>query len=217
LKVVDSPLAEFSRLLSHELWRLGAVRINVDEPFRLVSGRLSPFYINCRQVISSVAFVDLFLAASSAVFKHRHIDCDGFAGGESAGIPFAAFLARANAKPMLYVRKAAKEHGIASRIEGSMPVPASVILVEDLITDAGSKLSFLDALAQAGYRVSDVLVLFDRLQGGEASLAARNIQLHALTNITITMEVASQYGFATPADIRVVNEFLQNPDSWQKS
>ena len=151
------------RLVALYLWHLGAVKVNVEKPFRLTSSNYSPIYINCRQLISSVSFMDLFAAASRQLLGQRGAEFDVIAGGETAGIPFAAFLARSFCRPMVYVRKAAKEHGTASRVEGSLESGGRVLLVEDLITDAGSKLSFIQGIQDAGGDVKDVLVVFDRL------------------------------------------------------
>src|SRR5439155_18001337 len=106
------------------------------------SGNYSPIYVNCRQVISSVVFADLFSAATRLLCATRQIQYEILAGGETAGIPLAAFLSRSFGVPMVYVRKEAKEHGIASKVEGGDVNGRTVLLVEDLITDAGSKIVF---------------------------------------------------------------------------
>ena len=178
------------RVVALQLWQLGAVKVNLKEPFKLVSGNYSPIYINCRQLISAPAFADLFAAAARVICEQRGIAFDVVAGGETAGIPFAAFVARSFGRPMIYVRKETKAHGIASRIEGLLPPTANVLLVEDLITDAGSKLSFIDAIRQAGGVVKDVLVVFDRLQGGKNALGEQGIRLHAVTDMEMALSVA---------------------------
>jgi len=64
-----------------QLWQLGAIKVNVAEPFRLVSGNYSPIYINCRQLISTPAFADLFAAGARIVCSRRGIEFDAIAGG----------------------------------------------------------------------------------------------------------------------------------------
>ena len=164
MKTSDDPtdpiLSRLREAAALWLWELGAVRVRPDEPFRLASGNSSPIYVNCRRVISEPGFMQLFSAAATAICGRRGVAVDAVAGGETAGIPFAAYLARALARPMVYVRKKAKGHGLAARVEGHLEEGSRVLLVEDLITDGGSKLGFLDALAAAGGEVSDALVLF---------------------------------------------------------
>ena len=171
------------KVVALQLWQLGAIKVNLSEPFRLASGNYSPIYVNCRQLISTPAFADLFAASARIVCDRREVAFDVIAGGETAGIPFAAFLARSFGSPLVYVRKEAKSHGIASRIEGKIQSGDRVLLVEDLITDAGSKLSFVDAIQESGGAVEDVLVVFDRLQGGKEALHERGMRLHAITDI----------------------------------
>jgi orotate phosphoribosyltransferase len=202
------------RVVALQLWQLGAIKVNLTEPFELVSGNYSPIYINCRQLISSPAFVDLFSAATRIICDCNNIAFDVVAGGETAGIPFAAFLAHSFGKPMVYVRKAAKEHGIASRVEGALQPGTHVLLVEDLITDAGSKLSFIEAIRGVQATVHDVLVVFDRLQGGKEALAQENIQLHSVTDMNIALEVGHTTKQISSADLISIHLYLHEPREW---
>lgn len=202
------------RIVALQLWQLGVFKVNLTEPFQLVSGNYSPIYVNCRQLISSPAFVDLFSAAARIICDYHNITFDVVAGGETAGIPFAAFLANSFGKPMIYVRKAAKEHGIASRIEGALQPGADVLLVEDLITDAGSKLSFIEAIREVQATVHDVLVVFDRLQGGKEALAQENIQLHAITDMNIALEAGHTAKQISSADLVSIQRYLHEPREW---
>lgn len=213
-RVLEQILQGIRRVVSLQLWQLGAIKVNLTEPFQLVSGNYSPIYINCRQLISSPAFVDLFSAAARIVCDCRNIGFDVVAGGETAGIPFAAFLARSFGKPMVYVRKATKDHGISSRIEGTLEPGNRVLLAEDLITDAGSKLSFIEAIREVQATVHDVLVVFDRLQGGKEALAQENIQLHAITDMNIALEVGQAAGRMSSADLASIRGYLREPRDW---
>ena len=133
----DPILARLREAIALYLWELEAVRVQPDEPFRLASGNHSPIYVNCRRVISEPGFMQLFRAAGLLICQRRDIAVDVVAGGETAGIPFAAYLAQALAAPMVYVRKRAKGYGMAGRVEGEAPAGSRVLLVEDLITDGG--------------------------------------------------------------------------------
>lgn len=202
------------RAAALQLWQLGAVKINLDQPFKLASGNYSPIYMNCRQLISSVAFADLFAAAARMIVESQKISFDVLAGGETAGIPFAAFLARSFGKPMVYVRKAAKEHGVASLVEGSLSAGARVLLVEDLITDAGSKIHFIESLTGAGGAVTDVLVVFDRLQGGGEALARSGVRLHSITDMDVALSVARDSGLLSAAQLVAVADYLKDAKAW---
>lgn len=209
-------IQEMGRLVSLQLWQCQAIEVNVAKPFRLVSGNYSPIYIDCRKLISSVFFVDLFTIASRLIFESEQVEFDVVAGGETAGIPFAAFLARAFACPLIYVRKKQKSYGIPSRVEGILPEGKQVLLVEDLITDGGSKLSFIQGIRESKGVVNDVLVVFDRLQGGREAIAKENVRLHALTDIDLALAEAENGGLLSIEELQIVREYLRSPQNWSK-
>lgn len=198
------------------LWEYKAVVVRCDDPFRLASGNYSPIYVNCRRAISEPTFMSLFSTAARLLTERRGIAVEVIAGGETAGIPFAAFLASALARPMVYVRKRAKGHGIASRVEGRVTPGASVLLVEDLITDGGSKLGFLEALEEAGGQVRDVLVLFDRQQGGGAVMAERGVRLHAVTDRDTVLAAGESTGVLSPSARRAVDAYFRDAVAWHR-
>jgi len=205
---------ELRRIIALQLWAFEAVKVNLRTPFRLVSGNFSPVYINCRRLISFPSFVDLFGAAAREILKKEDLSIDVIAGGETAGIPFAAFLARALNRPMVYVRKRPKRHGIASRIEGTSVRKRRILLVEDLITDAGSKLDFIDALRKDGAVVKDVLVVFDRLQGGRKALIKEGIRLHSMTDMKMMLEVALESRLISTPTVQSIKAYLASPRRW---
>ncbi|MEL7058708.1 MAG: orotate phosphoribosyltransferase [Acidobacteriota bacterium] len=211
----DEILRHLSLSLSLVLWREGAIRVSVDEPFRLASGLLSPIYVNCRQVISVPSFLRLFTAVAGPLLEGAEAEFDAIAGGETAGIPYATALATAVGKPCLYVRKKAKDYGVATRVEGRLEAGWRVLLVEDLITDGGSKIGFLEALRGAGATVSDALVLFDRQQGGAATLAQHGVRLHAATDRTTAFAAASAAGLIDDKARDSVEAYLRDPEAWQ--
>jgi orotate phosphoribosyltransferase len=206
-----------SEMAALVLWKEGAIKLNLDQPFTLVSGNLSPIYINCRQVISSPNFMSMFTSFARFLCAASGTYFEVIAGGESAGIPFAAYLAQNMALPMAYVRKSAKEHGIAALVEGRIVAGANVLLVEDLITDAASKMHFITAVRAVGATVKNVLVLFDREQGGAKALQKHNIQLHAITNVSCAVRVARAAGAISVKQLRIVEEYLGDPKAWHSA
>lgn len=215
--LADQVLLRLREALALYLWRLEAVRVEPEEPFRLASGNYSPIYVNCRRVISEPGFMQLFCAAATVICEQRRLRVDAIAGGETAGIPFASCLAQAMARPMAYVRKKAKGYGIASRVEGHLTPGARVLLVEDLITDGGSKLGFLDAVAEAGAEVRDVLVLFDRQQGGDDLLAGRGVTLHAVADRATTLAAGEAAGVLTAEAAEAVEAYFRDPEQWHQA
>ena len=134
--------AVMADLVAKMLWEIKAVHFNAAEPYKLSSGMKSPVYIDCRKIISfPEARAKIMAHALKAIEKSiGWSKIDVVAGGETAGIPFAAFLAALAKKPMIYVRKQPKGFGRMAQIEGELKPGKRVLLVEDLATDGGSKL-----------------------------------------------------------------------------
>ncbi len=176
--------------IAEKLLEIGAVKINFDHPFTLVSRKKSFIYIDCRLPISFVSVRRLITDAFIEVLKEKNFDI--VAGGESAGIPYASFISYAMNKPMVYVRKKPKGYGLNAQIEGSGKKGEKAILIEDLITNGQSKLNFINALRKAEIKIDECAVVFDREQGGKEVLGKEGVGLFSLTNISETLEVATE-------------------------
>jgi orotate phosphoribosyltransferase len=201
-------------LASLMLWELQAIQVNVAQPFQLTSGNWSPIYVNCRRVISDSAAMDIVASFAHWILQSEHVEADMLAGGETAGIPFASFLAARLGKPMVYVRKRAKEHGLRGLVEGRVERGQRVLLVEDLITDGQSKLDFIGALREAGGIAEDCLVLFDRLQGGREMLAQNGVRLMSITDLNAALAFAGKQGRVAEPDLAEIHAYLADPRAW---
>ena len=151
-----------STITAKMLIEVEAVRFSSDEPFKFTSGWASPVYIDCRWLISFIEARRRIIELSCHMIK-QDIDVDQIdmiAGGETAGIPYAAWISESLSKPMLYIRKKPKGFGRDSQIEGSLGKKNQVLLIEDLSTDGGSKINFVNALRNAGADVTDIFVIF---------------------------------------------------------
>ena len=134
-----------ARLTAEALWDIQAVHFRPEDPFILASGLPSPTYIDCRKPISFPRIRSMMMDfMACTVMRNAGAEAfDNIAGGETAGIPFGALMAERMGLPMTYVRKKPKGYGRGARIEGEMHEGQRVLLVEDLTTDGGSKLSFV--------------------------------------------------------------------------
>ncbi|WP_218578732.1 orotate phosphoribosyltransferase [Vineibacter terrae] len=195
-----------------------AVHCRPDNPFIFTSGRASPVYIDCRKIIS-------FPDARARIMAHAHkvignaigwSKIDVVAGGETAGIPFAAFIAATAKKPMIYVRKQPKGFGRMAQIEGELKAGDRVLLVEDLATDGGSKVMFIDALRKADAKVTDTFVIFHYgiFQQSVDVLASMGVKLHALATWWDVLDAAERYKLFDERGLTETRAFLNAPDSW---
>ena len=141
------------------------------------------------------------------------------AGGETAGIPFAAFVAERMALPMTYVRKKPKGYGRNARIEGAMGDTDRVLLVEDLTTDGGSKLSFVDAIRDTGATCAHTAVIFyyGIFPETEKTLGDHGVALHHLCTWWDVLAEAKAAQTFDEETLSGVESFLNNPRAWQQA
>jgi orotate phosphoribosyltransferase len=122
------PAETVAALAAPMLLEAQAVHFNAREPFTHASGRQAPTYVDCRRLISyprlRARLMDLMVETVSREAGEHAFDV--IAGGETAGIPFAAWVAERMGLPMAYIRKKPKGYGRNARIEGVVPeAPAS--------------------------------------------------------------------------------------------
>ena len=210
--------ATMARLTARMLLDIKAVHFNATEPFTFASGLRAPTYIDCRKLISypriRATLMDFLTAKVMAAAGFEAFD--NIAGGETAGIPFAALVAERMALPMTYVRKKPKGYGRNARIEGEMRPGQRVLLVEDLATDGGSKLSFVDAIRDTGADCAHTAVIFfyGIFPQAEARLAEHGITLHALCTWWDVLAEARRGGDFDDATLNAVEAFLHAPLEW---
>ena len=195
-----------------------AVNFRPDDPYTFTSGRKSPSYIDCRRIISFPS-ARRELSRLAVELIERDIgsgEIDVVAGGETAGIPFAAWIADALEQPMIYVRKQPKGFGRMAQIEGELPEGARVLLVEDLTTDGGSKVRFIEALRKAGATVAHTYVVFHYGIFAEslATMVELGVKLHALATWWDVLDVARAGDRYTPDQLDTVEAYLDDPEGW---
>lgn len=200
-----------------------SVLFNSREPFIFKSGRPSPVYTDCRRLVSFVEERNLLMDFGAELLR-RNVGIskiDYVAGGETAGIPYGAFIADRLQKPMVYVRKEPKGYGRMAQIEGVLPEKGSprTILVEDLQTDGGSKKIFINALREAGARVEHAFVIFHYgiFPASEANMKALGIKLHALCTWWDVLKVAKEDKYFDAETLKAVESFLNDPEGWAKA
>lgn len=213
----DAP--EIARLSARMLLEIDAVRFNPDAPITLASGLPSPTYIDCRQLISYPRIRSTLMDFLTVTIL-RNVGFEAFdnvAGGETAGIPFAAYVAERMALPMTYVRKKPKGYGRNARIEGVMTEGQRVLLVEDLTTDGGSKLSFVDAIRETGAECAHTAVIFSYgiFPETEGRLAEHGVTLHALCTWWDVLAAAKDMERFDAETLAAVETFLKDPRAWQ--
>jgi orotate phosphoribosyltransferase len=195
-----------------------AVHFSEGKPFVFTSGWASPVYIDCRKLISypRVRSTLIDFATATIVRDVGFEQFDTVAGGETAGIPYAAWIADRLSLPMQYVRKKPKGFGRGAQIEGHIEEGARTLLVEDLTTDGRSKVNFCKALRDAGAIVDHVFVMFyyDIFPESKKIIADISVRLHHLATWWDVLRVVKQGGYFEPRVIDEVERFLNAPAKW---
>lgn len=207
-----------AELLAKMLWEIKAVHFNASQPYTFASGMVSPVYIDCRKLLSfpRIRSTVMDFAASIIMRDAGFEQFDCIAGGETAGIPFAALLADRLGLPMIYVRKQPKGHGRNAQIEGNMPEGARVLVIEDLTTAGGSMFKFIDAVRAAGGTVDHGIALFfyDIFPEAEQRFSNGKVRLHHIATWRNVLSVAREGKLFDDKTFEEVEAFLDAPLAW---
>jgi orotate phosphoribosyltransferase len=213
--------ALIAELTAKMLFEVEAVRFSQDKPFIFTSGWASPVYIDCRRLISFPRVRQMLTDfGASVVLREAGFErFDAVAGGETAGIPFAAWMADRLMLPMQYVRKKPKGFGRNAQIEGHLTEGQRILLVEDLTTDGRSKVLFCDALRQAGAIVDHIFVVFyyNIFKDSPRVLADTGVELHHLATWWDVLAVAKGNAMFEAPVLAEVESFLHDPSGWSKA
>mgnify|MGYP005681429881 CR=1 FL=1 len=209
---------EIASLTAGMLLEIDAITFNAHKPFTHSSGKKAPTYVDCRKLISFPRIRSTLMDfLSVTTMREAGFEAfDNIAGGETAGIPFSALVAERLALPMSYVRKKPKGYGRNSRIEGVMTEGQRVLLVEDLTTDGGSKLSFVDAIRETGATCNATAVIFyyGIFEGVEEALANHGVKLIYLCTWWDVLAAAKARGSYDSETLVSVEAYLRDPAGW---
>lgn len=205
--------------IAEQLLHIGAVFLKPNEPFTWASGIKSPIYCDNRLILS---FPEVRRAVeqglSELIVKH-YPGCEALFGTSTAGIAHAALVADIMDLPMGYVRSSKKEHGRTNRIEGKVQEGQKIVVVEDLISTAGSCIEVAEALRDSGCVVLGIVSIFTyNLEKGSKRLEAAGLTNYSLSDLDTLVGVAAKKGYIAEKDIARIMTFRENPEdpSWQK-
>ena len=204
-------------LIAKDLLSIGAVFLRPDEPFTWASGIKSPIYCDNRLTLTAPEVRNDVENGLAEVIRREYPDVEVLMGTSTVGIAHAAIVGHIMNLPMGYVRSSAKDHGRGNQIEGKLLPGQKVVVVEDLISTAGSCVEVVNALREAGAEVLGIASIFTYgMQKGLDRLAAANVKNVSLTNLDAVAEVAAETGYIKPGDIERLRRFRDNPsdESW---
>lgn len=210
--------ATIASTTAHMLLEVQAVLFNPAKPFIFTSGWASPVYIDGRKLISypRVRRAVIDFGVSKLMREAGFEQFDSVAGGETAGIAYAAWMAEALGLPMQYIRKKPKGFGRNAQIEGHLPEGSRVLLVEDLATDGRSKVNFCNAIRAAGAKVEHIFVVFfyDIFKDQQHVLDDLGVTMHHLATWWDVLAAAKERHYFDTAVLDEVEKFLHAPAAW---
>lgn len=208
---------ELEQLIAHDLLSIGAVFLRPDEPFTWASGIKSPIYCDNRLTLTAPQVRTHVEEGLAELIRKHYPEVEVLMGTSTAGIAHAAIVGHLMGLPMGYVRSGNKDHGRQNRIEGRLEPGARVVVVEDLISTAGSCIEVVEALREAGAEVLGIVSIFTYgMQKGLDRLAEAKVVNHSLSNFDAVCQVAAQEGKIRAEDIERLKAFRDNPsdESW---
>ena len=202
-----------------DLLKIGAVFLRPDEPFTRASGIKSPIYCDNRLTLSDVEVREDIENGLAGLIREYFNEAEVLMGTSTAGIAHAAITATKLQLPMGYVRSSQKDHGRTNRIEGRLIPGQKVVVVEDLISTAGSCIEVVEALREAWADVLGVVSIFTyNMQKGKDALEQHKTVNHSLCDLETLLDVAVDNNYILPSDKQRLLLFRNNPsdESWMK-
>jgi len=199
------------------LLQIKAIKLQPNDPFTWASGIKSPIYCDNRKTLSYPT-VRTFIRQC---FTQKILDTFGkpdiIAGVATGGIPHGVLVAQDLGVPFVYVRSAAKKHGLGNMIEGDYKENQTVVVIEDLISTGGSSLQAVDALKEAGLNVKGLAAIFT--YGFDISVQNfenANCRFTTLTNYEYLLDVAIDKKYISASQVETLKEWKNNPEDWAK-
>ncbi|MGQ4892536.1 MAG: orotate phosphoribosyltransferase [Candidatus Njordarchaeia archaeon] len=182
---------KLKRSVSQKLFEIGSIKFG---EFVLSSGKISPIYIDLRIIPSFPNVFDLIVEAYISTIKRMEIPVDTIVGIPVGGLPIATLISYKLKKPLIYVRKEAKTHGLGKKIEGNLGKRQNLLIIDDVATTGKSILRAVNILRENGCEPKNALVLIDREQGADKNLEGNGIKLFSFIRITELLDILKQEG-----------------------
>ncbi len=212
-------MENISQTIAQDLLKIRAVFFRPEEPFTWASGIKSPVYCDNRLTLTAPEVRCHVENALAETIRREYPDAEVLMGTSTAGIAHAAITAHILGLPMGYVRSGSKDHGRQNQIEGKLEPGEKVVVVEDLISTAGSVIEVVNVLREAGAEVLGVVSIFTYgMKKGLERLAAAGVRNVSLTDFDVIAQAAAQQSYIRPEDVARLLAFRDNPsdESWMK-
>ncbi len=214
-------MEDIGRTIAEHGLRIGAIKLNPDEPFRWASGYRMPVYNDNRMFLFHPEARRLIARGLADIVEREGIAPEVVAGTATAGIPHGALLADLLSLPFIYIRDKPKAHGLKNRIEGldaeSDLGGRRVVVIEDLISTGGSSAKTVVAVREANGRADWCLSIFSYgLEKAEAEFTSLTppCRFASLLTFPVLLDVAKSGGFLGAPQIALLEAWRKDPFGW---
>jgi orotate phosphoribosyltransferase len=206
-----------AKQIAEQLLQIKAIKLEPTNHFTWASGWFSPIYCDNRKTLSYPAVRTFIRDGFLQVIEKHAFNFDVIAGVATGAIAQGALVAQSLGKPYVYVRPKPKEHGLGNQIEGFIEKGQRVLVIEDLISTGGSSLGAVKALRDAGCEVVSMLAIFTYgFETASEKFEEANVDLTTLSNYQALLEIATETGYVSSGDLKLLEEWRKSPSTWKK-
>ena len=204
--------------IARQLLEIGAVKLQLHEPFTWASGWKSPIYCDNRLSLSFPEVRNNIKLAFCDLIKHYYSNVEAIAGVATAGIPQGALLADALKLPFIYIRSSSKSHGRTNQIEGAFSEGQKVVVLEDLVSTGGSSLAAVDILRKKKMEVLGMISIFNYgFPLAQQNFIDKAVELIYLSEYSLLIDLALAKGFINTSDVITLKNWRKSPENWGKT
>lgn len=197
------------------LLQIKAVKLSPKKPFTWASGWKSPIYCDNRKTLGHPVVRTYIRQQFVEAINEQFGKPDMIAGVATGGIAHGALVAQEMGLPFIYVRSAAKDHGMKNTVEGDLSQGRNVMVVEDLVSTGKSSLAAVRSLREAGCEVKGMVSIFTyRLKEATDAFAAAKVRLHALTDYHVLLGEALKGKYITEQELALLQHWREDPTHW---
>lgn len=204
-----------AKRIAEALLQVKAVKLQPDEPFTWASGWKSPIYCDNRVTLSYPEVRSLIKTELAEVVRAKYPEAQLIAGVATGAIAQGVLVADLLGLPFVYVRPAAKDHGMGNQIEGELPAASRVVVIEDLISTGGSSLKAVEALRRAGSEVLGMIAVYTHgFPQADQAFTEADLELTTLSNYEAVISQALSTGYISREDESLLQEWRKDPATW---
>lgn len=203
--------------IAESLLQIKAIKLSPANPFVWASGWNSPIYCDNRKTLSFPKVRKEIYEGFAELIKEKYPEATLLAGVATGAIAHGVLVAEEMEMPFIYVRSAAKGHGLANQVEGHYSAGDKVVVIEDLVSTGGSSLKAVEALRAAGVEVLGMFAIFTYgFPEAEANFKAAGVELTTLSNYPVLIDIAAQSGYVSEDQLEELAQWRKSPDTWKK-